>query len=221
MTGSLSGNPMGIQQSAAILLLACFVVGCGTINNATVPQPTLVAATIAPTLPLPTPTSSIQRELPMPAMPKDVQSGPIPGDLDPRLDHRDTQSLPPEALIKFQRMNRGKNPKNNYRWVLYSDGRWFLATNSGADLARDTPFDTELPTKPTKTLPANLVEQIKKALVDANFATLSPYFINPKVDDGSFSVISARIDGKVHEVIYEAYQPPYVELLADVVTNYR
>jgi hypothetical protein len=154
-------------------------------------------------------------------MPKDVRSGPIPNNLDSRLAYRDTKPLPADALIRFQSINRGKNQTDNYRWVLYPDGRWFLAANSGADLAKNTLFDTELPTTPTATLPADLVAKIHKALLDAKFATLPPYFVNPTVDDGGYDVITARIDGNVHEIIYEAYQPPFVELLADVVTNYR
>lgn len=154
-------------------------------------------------------------------MPSAIQSGAIPDTLDPRLQNRDSEPLPAGALIKYQRINRGKNPRNNYRWVLYPDGRWFLATNSSADLARDMPFDGELPKQPTKTLPDDLVQQIRKALVEAKLDRLPPYAVNPTVEDGTFDVITARIDGKIYEVIYEAYQPPLIELLADVVTKYR
>ncbi|HEX9989654.1 MAG TPA: hypothetical protein VGE45_14420 [Chloroflexia bacterium] len=154
------------------------------------------------------------------AMKKRVTSGSIPGDLDPRLERRDTSPLPPEALVRFQLINRGKNPRPNYRWVLYEDGRLFLARHSG-DTSGDyrTPFDTELPAKPTEVLSPDAVNEVKEQLDQARFLGQAPYYLDPTVDDGGSYVVTARINGKVHEVIYEAYSPPLVKFLSTIAPD--
>lgn len=152
-------------------------------------------------------------------MKKPVTSGPVPGKLDPRLERRDTSPLPPDALVRFQLMNRGKNPRPNYRWVLHEDGRLFLARHSG-DTSGDylTPFDTELPAKPTKVLPPGAVNEVKEQLGQARFLEQAPYYLDKTVEDGGSYVVTARINGKVYEVIYEAYSPPLVKFLSTIAS---
>lgn len=154
-------------------------------------------------------------------MKEGTYSGPIPDQLDVRLQRRDTSPLPPNALLRFQVIGRGKNPANNYRWVLYEDGKWFLAWHSG-DTSGDwqIPFDTNLPSAPTKQLKANVVKDVKKQLQQANFPTQAPYQADQTVENGSFYVVTARLDGKVHEVIYESVYPPLVDFLASIVSTY-
>jgi hypothetical protein len=150
-------------------------------------------------------------------MQKKILSGAIPVDLDIRLQRRDTTALPPKALIRLQVINRGKNPALNYRWLVYEDGSFFLAKHSG-DTSGDyrIPFDTELPTEPTTRLPASTVKSIKQNLEQVHFLEQAPYHVDNSVDDGGFYVITARVNGKVHEVIYEAAVTPLVEFLETI-----
>ena len=151
--------------------------------------------------------------------PSGVQTGPVPADLDPRLAARDVDPLPPDALVKLQSIGRGKSPAKNYRWVLHGDGRLFLARHSG-DTSGDwrVPFDTALPAAPTKTVRAGTVKRVGEELKRAGFAGQPPYQVNPQTEDGTAWVVTARIDGAVHEVIYEGFQPPLVAAL-DKVTS--
>lgn len=150
-------------------------------------------------------------------MKEGISSGPIPDKLDVRLERRDTTPLPPNALIRFQTINRGKSPALNYRWILYEDGRLFLARHSG-DTSGDyrTPFDTELPSDATKQLESNVVKNVKEHLKQANFLEQAPYQLDNSVDDGGSYVVTARINGKVNEVIYEAVSPPLVDFLRTI-----
>lgn len=144
---------------------------------------------------------------------KVTYSGALPAQLDARLERRDRNPLPQEALLKFQVINRGKDPTYNYRWVLYLDGRWFLAKHSGDTSNWQTPFDTELPVTPTKTLKVGDVNEVTQQLRQVNFSTLAPYWLNDTVEDGTFYVITARLDGKTHEVIYDAVSTPLTDFL--------
>jgi hypothetical protein len=154
-------------------------------------------------------------------MDADIQTGSIPKELDLRLKRRDTQPLPPGALLKFQLINRGKEPVVNYRWILYEDGRWFFARHSGADSDWQTPFDTELPKSPTQQLPANVVNEVRKNLQSADFLNQPPYQIDRGVRDGGYRIVTARIDGNVHEVIYVAVNSPLLDSLEKIVTTYE
>jgi hypothetical protein len=148
-----------------------------------------------------------------------TKSGPIPDQLDVRLERRDTQPLPPDALIRFQVIGRGKNPANNYRWILYDDGRLFLARHSGDTSDWKTPFDTELPQTPTQQLDARVVDEVKNQLRQANFLAQAPYQADETVEDGTFYVVTARIDGKVHEIIYDAVSTPLTDFLATIASS--
>lgn len=154
-------------------------------------------------------------------MPVETSSGPMPELTDVRLQRRDTDPLPPDALLKFQAINRGKDPSYNYRWLLYSDGRWFLAWHSGDTSDWQTPFDTDLPPTATKQLPGAVVSEVKKQLQSANFAAQPPYQVDQTVEDGSFYVVTARLDGQVHEVIYEGVYPALIEFLETMVSTYQ
>jgi hypothetical protein len=151
----------------------------------------------------------------------ETTAGPIPEDIDIRLLRRDTEPLPVGAILKFQSIARGKNPANNYRWLLYDDGRWFLALHSGDTSDWQTPFDTELPASPTRTLPRNVLREVRKQLQQANLPGQQPYQADPNVEDGSYYVVTARIDGEEVEVIYDALYPPLVEYLDMLGWTYR
>jgi hypothetical protein len=154
-------------------------------------------------------------------MSEGTYSGAIPDQLDVRLERRDREPLPAGALVKFQAIGRGKSPEFNYRWLLYEDGRWFLAWHSGDTSDWQTPFDTDLPASPTKNLGSKVVKEVKKQLQQANFSSQPPYQADKTVEDGSFYVVTARVDDQVHEVIYEAVYPPLVAYLESFVSTYQ
>ena len=155
------------------------------------------------------------------AMNGNVVAGPIPEDLDLRLIRRDTDPLPPDALIKFQAISRAKDPSNNYRWILYEDGRWFMAWHSGDTSDWQTPFDTVLPAEPTAMIAKRDVKKIEKELKNAGFAGQSPYLADPRVEDGTYYVVTARLKDQVHEVIYDAAYPPLVEYLDGIIYEHQ
>lgn len=150
-------------------------------------------------------------------MTNQIVSGEIPKDLDIRVQNRDTKPLPKEALVKFQVINRGLSPHANYRWLLYEDGRLFIDRHSGSDSSDyNFPFDRDFPSKPTKKLPAKVVNHVKQNLIDSGFLEQPPYQLDNRVEDGTFYVVTARISGRIHEVIYEAFYPPLVEFLETI-----
>jgi hypothetical protein len=126
---------------------------------------------------------------------------------------RDRAPMPPEALVKLQAIARGNDVWINHRWILYTDGRLYLAWNAGHDNFRTLPFDTELPGTPTKVLDSDSVREVENQLRVADFARQEPYHLNTTVEDGTTYIVTARIDGKVHEVIYEACETPLVDFL--------
>jgi hypothetical protein len=140
--------------------------------------------------------------------------------LDVRLQRRDTSPLPDGVWLRFQAINRGKDPSYNYRWQLHEDGRWFNAWHSGDTSDWQTPFDTPLPDQPTAELPATLLHQIREQLLLAQFMTQPPFQQDKTVEDGSYYVVTAQRDGQTHEVIYNAVSPLPVPFLEKIVHQY-
>jgi hypothetical protein len=149
-------------------------------------------------------------------MPPEV-AGPLPEGAEDW--ERDNDPLPATALVKFQSLARGPNVAGNYRWVLHDDGRLFVARNSADAAATGAVFDTALPATPTKTLPPATVKAVEQRLRDAKFATQPPYQANPSTQDGSWYIVTARLDGKLHEVIYDAYYPALVTYLDEIAAR--
>jgi len=150
-----------------------------------------------------------------------IVAGPVPEDLDIRLVRRDTESLPSGALVRFQAISRGKNPRYNYRWLLFEDGRWFHARHSGDTSDWQTPFDTDLPAEPTAILSKKDIRDIKRQLERAGLADQDPYQADPRVEDGRYYVATARIDDAIYEIIYDATYPPIVEYLDGIVYEHE
>jgi hypothetical protein len=131
-------------------------------------------------------------------------AGRLPAILGATLAGRDTSLLPAGAFLRFQAIAHGPDPRSNHRWVLYDDGRLYLAFHS-ADSEGAAPFDTPLPTTPTATLPTTTVGELRALLRADGFASLSPYQAGPRgAEDGMVRVVTARArDGSVHEVVYD------------------
>jgi hypothetical protein len=148
---------------------------------------------------------------------KVTHHGGIPDDIDERLVQRDQSPLPDDALLRFQSIAHGPDPRSNHRWVLYDDGRLFLAFHS-RDTEGEVPFDTELPDKPTRVLSKKKVAEIRQLLEDEDFAELSPYQAR-EGEDGMSLVVTARLDGQDHEVIYDRVHTPLTDRLLRVQTD--
>lgn len=150
---------------------------------------------------------------------EDIYQGPIPEKIDLRLERRDTAALPADALVKFQFINRGKDPSKNFRWILYEDGSLFAAHHSGDTSDWQVPFDTALPKTPSAQLNPAKVSDIRERLLEADFLSQPAYQANEMVKDGAFYIITARIQGQVHEVIYVAHRPPLVDFLMAITSS--
>lgn len=200
------------------LALAAGLAACGQPSSAAQPAATPApAASASPDAPSAAPPTPAREE---PTMSSDqIQTGPVPEDLDQRLERRDTDPLPVDALVRFQLINRGPSPHPNYRWLLYADGRLFLARHSGDRSDPYTPFDTELPREPSSRLSADVVAQVERALADSGFFTQPPYQLDTTVEDGAFYVVTAQLDGQTHEVIYEAHRPAPVDFLLTIASQ--
>lgn len=149
------------------------------------------------------------------------ETGPIPANLKDWLEKWDSIALPPEVLLKFQVVSRGPDQSGNYRWLLYEDGRWFMVRHSGDKSRREPPFDRDLPDRPTAQLPAEVIFEVKAQLQAANFLAEPAYQVDRGVRGGSLYIITARIDGKIHRVIYDAAYPPLVEFLDELIYTYE
>lgn len=200
---------MSHPRTLALALFVALLVGCDSIAGRSEP----VLATNVASERSPSPAQGAV------SMDRRMRAGPVPSELNVRLQRRDTTPLPSGALVKFQQISRGLDPRYNYRWVLYDDGRWFLARHSNDESDWQTPFDTELPTSPTKRLSANVVDQVKAELRKASFLTEQPYQEDPTVEDGSYFIVTARLDGNEHEVIYNAVYSPLVKFLRTIESN--
>jgi hypothetical protein len=179
------------------------------MNEAAAVALALAAACSSPTTPRDTEPTE-----PAEAMNPRITSGPIPADL---LPNRDRSPLPPDAVVKFQSIGR-LLPDLNYRYVLLRDGSLFYAAHSGAPGDARVLFDTPLPAVATRKLSGRQVAAVEKALRKHRFVEQPPHQVDPQVQDGSIYVVTARVDGREHEVIYEAYAPPLVELLEELRT---
>jgi hypothetical protein len=146
-------------------------------------------------------------------------SATVPTDLDIRLTRRDTTPLGDDVLIRFQQFNRGPDPRHNYRWELALDGSVHYAGHSDDTSDPDTPFDTPLPAEPTVVLDQQALDVVAAALDASNFADQPRYQLQADVEDGTFTVVTARLpSGAVREVIYDAaWRPPVgaLELLTE------
>lgn len=151
-------------------------------------------------------------------MTEDFYAGPLPEGF--AMD-RDDDPLPEGALVKFQVIDRGADPTYNHRWVLFPDGRLFLAWNSEQMDFTILPFDTELPDEPTAILDAAVVQQVKDQLRAADFLNQHAFQAQLKYQDGTTYILTARLGETVHEVIYDAFAPPLVAFLENIGYDYR
>lgn len=149
-----------------------------------------------------------------PASAEVTSYGALPDVIDERLAGRDTRPLPAGALLRFQTISHHPDPRTNHRWELYDDGAVHLAFHSRDDEG-PAPFDTELPDAPTGRLEESSVAEIRTLLEEEGFAELAPH---QQLDgeDGSWRVVTARVGGVEHEVVFDRVTTPLVERLRRV-----
>jgi hypothetical protein len=121
--------------------------------------------------------------------------------------------LPAGALVSYQQISLGVQVYGNYRWILYADGRWFLARNSASYSGQRGDFEFDLPSTPTRILPPAVVREVEDQLRAADLPSLEPRYFDPTMQDGARVIISARLDGRVHEVTFDGAYPPFVDYL--------
>lgn len=125
------------------------------------------------------------------------------------------QELPDGWLVFYQFVNRGRNQARNFRYALCLDGRWYYAPHS-ADANHSVPFDTPLPTAPTKQFPPSVPAAVEQLLADSDFFRQEPVQVRSGVRGGSWSIVTARRGGQIHEVSYENLSNPLVDFLREL-----
>lgn len=134
--------------------------------------------------------------------------GDAPSELDERLVRRDRSSLPGEAFLRVQSINRGKSPTANIRYYLTANGDVFESGHSDDSGDWQTPFDQDWPGSPTRSIGTDAVDELRRIL-ETEFPAEEPYQANESVEGGVFVIITARIGrSRIHEVIYAATLSP-------------
>lgn len=143
-------------------------------------------------------------------MPENLVKGEVPAQLAGDLAGRDTTPLAAGMLVKYQYISLIPTRATNFRFVVYKDGRLYYAINSGEE--NDPVFNTPLPGKPNRILPAEVVAAIEAQLEAVDFFKQPPYVAIPS-RGGAVSIVTARQDGRVHEVWYVNVNNDLTDLL--------
>lgn len=130
---------------------------------------------------------------------------------------RDTSPLPAGAFLRFQSISHSPDPRTNHRWVLYDDGRLYLAFHSG-DTEGAVPFDRPLPSRPTRTLATAEVAELRDLIEKSDFPRL-PALLSSQGEGGMWQVVSARVGNRIHEVIFDRARHPIVDRLQRVASQ--
>lgn len=147
-------------------------------------------------------------------------SGPVPDDADGRLARRDTTPLGEGRIVRYQRIGLEKSPTKNYRWELAADGSFYVAWHSDDDERWQEPFDTDYPDEPTDTLPADVVDQLKALIAEDGFFEREPYQRGATARGGRLDVVTVRLDGPEHEVVFENADTPLLEAVTNLAWEY-
>jgi hypothetical protein len=148
-----------------------------------------------------------------------IVKGPLPKQLPDRMKLRDQRPLPDGALLRFQQMSRGRSPAYNRRWVLFSDGRVYYDRHRGNERDWSSPFKEDLRPKADTNISPESVKAVESWLREADFFDEPPYQVDHGVRDGDNFFVTARLDDRLHEVIYAAVYPPLVENLLNLIAQ--
>ncbi len=135
-----------------------------------------------------------------------TEAAGAPGELDPRLERRDTSPLGAEELLRVQAINRGKNPVRNQRFSIMESGAVYEGGHSDDSNDWQTPFDQPLSDEPTRFIRAANVKKLR-ALLETRFAGEPGYQADETAEGGLFMVVTGRTRDGSHEVIYDATRP--------------
>lgn len=127
----------------------------------------------------------------------------LPESLDIRLVNRDQTPMRSNEWLKVQVISMGKLPIYNYKFKLDTRGQLWLCRHSGdANADYRQPFDQDWSDQPHTSWSVEEMEAARQTLTKANFATQAPYQLDPKMEGGTATVITARVDDQLKEVIY-------------------
>ncbi len=127
----------------------------------------------------------------------------VPAQLAKALDGRIKSPLGEDGLVRFQRIGMAPGITTNFRVVVMDDGRCFVARNKrSAERRPGVVYNVPMPDEPTVMLPHEVVAQIRARLDEVGFFAEEPYVEETGVKDGSLSIVTARRDGREHEVWY-------------------
>lgn len=128
--------------------------------------------------------------------------------------------LPVGALVSYQCVGLGPGAVGNHRWVLYEDGRWYLGRNSKGYNGRSGPFESDLPSTPTRILPPSVVQEVEDQLRAGDFLGMESPLPDPTLQDGAETIIIARLDGEIHGIRHVGAQSPLLDYLAQFAWRY-
>lgn len=141
-----------------------------------------------------------------------IVEGPLPDQLDARVKPF-VAPLESGFVVEKLYLNRGKNPRINSRWRVDEAGRLFVSAHSGNDPQFAVPFDSDYPKKPAKQLKPAQLAALWDALEAAGFWSLPAHVARPRVEGGAYTIVRARRGEKVHQVLFEATDPPWGDAL--------
>lgn len=131
-------------------------------------------------------------------------AGPVPEGVADELAERDRSPLPAGAVVRFQAIAHGPDHRADVRWVLHDDGAVRLAARRA-----------RLPTSASGAVEMETVREIQDLLAREQFAALAPYQWRAG-EGGALFIVTARVDGAVHEVVYDRAATPLTDRLQRV-----
>jgi hypothetical protein len=138
----------------------------------------------------------------------------IPGPLADLLSGRDRGSLADGAFLRWQYIGLTPAIIDNRRFVLDDEGRLFGAINTDARPQSDERFNVAIPDEPTTTLSAEVMDEVRAALVLMGFFDSPIYVASEGTRDGAAVIVTARGgDGDTHEVWYVNVDNQLTDLL--------
>lgn len=143
-----------------------------------------------------------------------VRSESLPDDLSVQVQNRAQLLSEGDAFLSFQMISRTPDPSANLRFTLTQEGEMRVDHHSG-DVSEysEYPFDREFSEAETRTISPEKMDQLHTLLKEPDFFREPIFQKDTAVEDGSYFVVAVRQDGRVHEVVFEAWEPPLVSFL--------
>jgi hypothetical protein len=128
--------------------------------------------------------------------------------------------LPPGTLLRLQVLGRGAHGGRNHVFELDSDGKVRYAEEQH-DATSPPRAELALTGRVRGRLDPAALRRVEQALAEGRFTEQPPYLGHPGASDGTIWVLTARVRGVVHEVVYEVYRPPLIEEIERLLSAAR